>query len=108
MSDTELEAGDVFRCWLSWHDGWQTIPVRQFAILDVFGDYYFAPDWTKEIAFNDFLFSGDGAGELDLLNFIWPAVPGTASGIRIWAALLAQNETELICDPVFVEFSYGR
>ena len=108
MSDPDLADGDEFHCWLAWHDGWEPMSVRQIAVLDVFGDYYFAPNWTSDVAFTDRQLPGDGPGEQDLLNFTWPQVPGSVAGLRIWAAFLAPDNMQVLCDPVFVEFGYGN
>lgn len=65
-----------------------------FAVLDVYGNYYFAP------AFSDFdrylMDVVPGESEIEVLpEFIWPAGAGSASGIIWYAAMTNPGMTEL-------------
>lgn len=61
--------------------------VQKFVVLDVYGGYYFWPDWTTETGWVDRpIFDGyDQSGTI--LDFTWPQFDGEAHGLAIWAAL---------------------
>lgn len=64
-----------------------SVDVQKFVVLDVYGGYYFWPDWTTETGWVDRpIFDGyDQSGTI--LDFTWPQFDGEAHGLAIWAAL---------------------
>ncbi|MCD4653740.1 hypothetical protein K8T06_07365 [bacterium] len=65
-----------------------------FVMLDVFGDYYFYPQWDHEINYLIVeILSGDTI--FHLIDFIWPDMPGKVFGLRIYAAIVEPGTWKL-------------
>ncbi len=59
-----------------------------YVVLDVFGNYFFAPAWTGAAASSP-ISVAPGRTEIEILaEFPWPHGTGTATGILFWGAVL--------------------
>ncbi len=76
-----------------------------FALLDVFGTFYFAPDWTEAAAWIQ-VDVGIGQSAIDLFDFTWPSGLGTMSGLRLYAALVTPDLSGLVGDWDVVMFGW--
>lgn len=78
-------------------------------VLDVFGEYWFAPGWSQSL---DFYLVDLAAGELlahsVIPEFHWPEDVGSADGIVFWGALCNQEITEVIGVYDRITFGWGE
>lgn len=65
-----------------------------YVILDVYGDLFFSPSWSREHDAEVIDIPNGESGSI-LLEFIWPDVEGHAEGLVIWGGLLAPDNTLL-------------
>ncbi len=79
-----------------------------FAVLNIFGSYYWAPGFTNEID-NYILDFPPGLSSTSIIpGFIWPEGAGSASGI-VWYAGLANPEmTELVGEMGVFDFGWSE
>jgi hypothetical protein len=84
----------------------QNIPL--FAILDVYGEYFFAPDFSS---FAHYTIADLQSAEVHtfevLPEFVWPENAGTASGIAWYAAMTNSQMTELFGSLGYLEFGWS-
>ena len=79
----------------------------EYVLLDVYGEYWFAPTWTQEAQFQ---VTGTGPNSVDAeipLDFFWPSGAGSASGIRFWGGIVESGTANLI-DYDMVEFEWAE
>lgn len=76
-------------------------------VLDVYGAYYFAPDWTSAINWNPVTLPGGLSSVAVLPPFSWPEGTGEATGLVFWGALLNSQASSLIGNYDFWEFGWG-
>jgi hypothetical protein len=78
-----------------------------FVILDVYGQYWFAPTWTKEFSYYDQVFP-PGIAVLHVIPaFAWPAGAGQANGIVFWGAFTDPGFTAVFGTVSRVEFGFS-
>ena len=76
-----------------------------FVILDVYGEYWFAPAWSGSV--DAYALTGLlGVRMMRVLQFDWPAVSGGADGLRFWGGLVMEGSIELFGYFDMVEFGY--
>lgn len=106
ISGTEFHPGDRFylKTRLANTDA-SPLDVALYVILDVFGSYWFAPDWSE---FPDFYRIEGllGVKTLTILDFMWPSVESEARGIVFWAGMTFEDSTSIFGYFDRVEFSY--
>jgi len=76
-----------------------------FVILDVYSNFFFAPSWTEFDYYYEVF--PNGWSEKVVLDFVWPEVEGSASGINIYGAFTNAAITEILGEFDFVTFGYG-
>ena len=78
-----------------------------FVVLDVYGDYFFAPAWN---AYGyTFVEVTPGTRTLEIIPpFTWPPDAGTADGLYFYAALTNLARTELFGAYGSWGFGWGR
>ncbi|MCD4652592.1 hypothetical protein K8T06_01500 [bacterium] len=113
MPSSIYSFGDI--CWCNAHvcnDG--SIPLigyPLFVILDVWGEYFFGPDFTEEpdsyLVFYPSFNSGETIVEV-LAPFAWPENTGTVEGVRFIGALTNPDVTEIMGDFSIFEFGWGN
>jgi len=80
---------------------------RLFVFLDIFGEYYFAPDYTDFDYFLLFLIPGEKTIEI-LSPFSWPDISGSVDEI-VWVAGMTNSEmTELFGAFDLFEFGWSE
>lgn len=104
-------AGDVFylRAWICNATDGILDGYPLFVLLDVYGDYWFAPEWIYFRDGMDYysLPFPQGLSEVTVLEpFAWPDIHGEAQGIRFCGALTNPEMTELFGAMDFVEFGW--
>ncbi|MBN2053693.1 choice-of-anchor J domain-containing protein [bacterium] len=60
--------------------------IDQYAVLDVFGSYWFWDDWTPDLDYAVVTIPA-GSHTQTLLDFTWPDGAGSGAGIMFWAVL---------------------
>lgn len=108
-----FRAGDRFKLWsvITKPVGYPLVePGTEadiYLILDVYGEMWFWPSWSKEIDFETVdLFDGYYKSE-PVLDFTWPVVSGYASGLRLWASTLMTSTEGYRVGPIaMLEFGY--
>ncbi len=81
--------------------------VRLYIILDVFGDYWFAPSWNP--GEDSYLCPGlIGVKMLNVFHFEWPQIESSADGLRFWGAMIEKEESEIFGYYDCVEFGYQQ
>ncbi len=87
-SKTTYIPNDQFQAFLSFINGPAPVEVLQAIVLDVWGQYWFAPAWTQAPEVEAKLLPVTSGTEIEFLSFAWPAGAGTFDGIKFWAAFL--------------------
>ncbi len=64
-------------------------------VLDIYGLYVWYPDWTETFDYERVIVQV-GQETLEILQFVWPDVDGSARNIMIHAALLSQEFDALL------------
>jgi len=78
-----------------------------FVILDVYGQYWFAPAWTRSINYYVRELRPGTTLITVLPAFAWPANAGAASGIVFWAALTDPSMTAILGLFDHAEFAFS-
>jgi hypothetical protein len=108
MPSTHFTPGDP--CWLDLEacnpDG-DVFECNLVALLDVFGEYFFWPGWTRQFEYREEWFE-PGVQALSLIpEFVWPEGVGSGGPFRFYASCLDETFTALRCNLAVFEFSYG-
>ncbi len=109
MPDTSLETGDAFSLKAEW---WNSSPenyfnVAVFIVLDIEGSYWFWPAWTRELDHQSWnIPAGTPPIRTEILEFEWPEIQGSATGLKFWAALAEPDYSTLIGTYDVVEWEY--
>ena len=103
-----FHAGDTFKLSMKIDNPGPAVEADVFVLLDVFSDYYyFWPAWTADVSFETrTLESGYDTFEYIFDPFEWPEGAGAADDIRMWAALLKHNTSELLGTYDFTPLTY--
>lgn len=98
LSDSELIEGDLFNLDIQFTNTMaRSNPLRLYVVLDVYGQLFFAPEWTQENQFQ-YISLAKGMSGFTLLNFIWPQVNGSAEDLYFYAGVLDTHGQRLIAD----------
>ncbi len=103
------------------------IHARAAVLMDVYGLYFWWPDWSSEFQNTRHLINFDQQPGLyylkfenqqpgfdfefkSLMDFVWPSVDSQAENLRFWIALLKQDVLELYNNESFdwTDFSYQK
>ena len=76
-----------------------------FVLLDVYGAYWFWPSWS-EIADYETMTVSPGVTSMNLFDFTWPVVEGSAGNLFFWAGAVSSGTADLLGDFDWVEFGY--
>jgi len=109
LSAEYLRAGAQFLLTATLYNiGGPTINAQEWIILDVFGDYWFWPTWRQDADFiTRSLSSGVVYEDETILDFIWPDVEGSITGIMFWGALVDPAQVQILGDYDVISFGYG-
>jgi len=78
----------------------------EYIALDVYGSFWFWPDWTPAIGYQQQTVPA-GAWDETVLQFTWPEAAGAADGIKFWNLLLAPGTTQIIGNIATCAFSFS-
>ncbi len=89
LSHEMFHTGDNFICTANLYNTGTEIVVTEFIALDVYGQFWFWPDWTEDVTFKVRTLEAGAAitGE-SVIEFEWPQVQGSARNLKFWAALV--------------------
>lgn len=108
MPSNYYQSGDTFKldvqiCYL------EETPVSLplFVVLNVYGDYFFAPDFSRTLAYYDVSIE-PGLMIMEIIPaFPWPNNAGEAVGITWFAALTNPGMTDLVGEMDLATFGWG-
>lgn len=60
------------------------ITIDFYLVLDVFGSYYFYPQWNQTLESKSWSIPGNGSDTLTILEFTWPSGAGSAQDIAFY------------------------
>ncbi len=107
LSDTDFQSGEVFVLTLEiLNQTGEDLHLHQYLFLDVYGGYFFHPEWQGDPIFTECMFAKDYHDYLEILRFVWPDVNGSASGLRFYLGYLNAVSQELVGEIDSVEFGY--
>ncbi|MBN1878580.1 hypothetical protein JW823_00540 [bacterium] len=96
LNSDSFSRGDTFRLSRTLVNAGSSINVDEFILLDVYGAFWFWPEWTESITWRQrVLDTGSIYPDEVVLTFVWPDVDGSAEDLRFWAALLDHDSREL-------------
>lgn len=82
-----------------------------FLILDVYGDYFFAPSWINISEGIDYFLIDWIYNEAYTITIIrefqWPEGVGSMDNLIFWAAITDENMSQLLAGPESVTFGFG-
>ncbi len=107
MGRNHFTAGDVFklRALISGYP--ETDGVDLYVVLDVYGQYYFYPDWTQSPGCQYFPQQGETMNPIFILTFQWPEGDfGVADNLMFWGAILDPDSAGVIGDIDSIEFGF--
>ena len=94
------------RLWIPGYDPEPELPL--FGILDVFGSYFFWPDWTDTVTWENHPLMPGASQVAFLPEFPWPENAGTVTGIGFYAALTNPEMSALYGDFGYTAFGWGQ
>ena len=62
--------------------------------MDVYGEFWYGPSWTQEPDAQTFNIPAETNADWTVFDFPWPAVDGSAIGLRFWGGIV-NNSGEL-------------
>ncbi|MBN2053387.1 hypothetical protein JW905_00610, partial [bacterium] len=83
-----------------------TVEVDHYIVLDVYGDYWFWPAWTPDLAAVWRHYGQDWDQTEVILDFTWPSAAGAASDILFWGALLEPGGWALMSNVAMCSFDF--
>jgi len=82
------------------------LELEQYIILDVWGAYYFWPEWTMNLSHMRQTFAESPRQRHTVLEFTWPADAGSAQNIIIWCGCLNPGTTDIAGDITNAAFDF--
>ncbi|MBN2056408.1 lamin tail domain-containing protein [bacterium] len=73
------------------------VTVDEYIILDVWGEYWFWPNWGQDLNFMTRIIQPYNPMYEDILNFVWPSGAGAADNIIFWLGLLQSGTIDVHC-----------
>jgi len=107
LSGEQFTSGDHFKLVVMCNTEEGITRVDLYVLLDVYGEYWFHPDWTKELSRETVLFDDEHPIEIIILDFVWPEGDhGTADNLYFWSAITEAETFNIIGEIDIVEFGY--
>jgi len=113
LTDTWFTPGDVFSCTASICNNAGAIlsGYPLFVVLDVFGEYFWGPDWTT--TFDNYLdevpiLEEGMTNQVIIPEFTWPDGAGSASGIRFISCVTDPAITIAYGEIAIADFGWGE
>jgi len=96
LYDNDLAEGDLFKLTRTCYNPGTTLGVDEYIILDVYGSFWFWPGWSETIDFKNTVIPSGIEDIIQILEFSWPYVDGTAEDLKFWGALLDEGSLDLL------------
>ncbi len=107
LSQSIFEEGDLFTLVAESHGDSGSSMAHLWVLLDVYGDYFFWPGWSRDPQFTSVPLSDEHPTSTLILSFLWPIGDfGSAYGLKFWGAILDPVSQTLIGNFDSVEFGY--
>lgn len=97
--------GDWFKLSAHFENYQPSRAVDFYCALDVYGAYFFYPDWSQELCYQS-LTLATGVTDLNLLEFTWPYGAGNATGLYFAAVTCHPASLNLASNVDMIEFCY--
>ena len=108
MPGTYYHTGDTFALYAWINPGDAALkPLDLYLILDVFGEYFFAPSWTADAESISKSWPQGLSQEVIFSPFEWPYTGTTLTGILFWAGLVNPENMTLHGAYDYWEFGWG-
>ncbi len=99
LNQSTYYAGDLFMLRLRAYNRYSSIrSVRTWLVLDVYGELFFWPSWSKTPEYNVWALASEAWKEKVILNFNWPINSGIADGIVFWGLIQDQYSADYSLD----------
>ncbi|MBN1295289.1 hypothetical protein JXA80_00825 [bacterium] len=106
MSQSIFQSGDWFDLTTHvWNPG-PDYPVDEYLMLEVYGSYWFYPDWSMTLTHN-FRMLSSGDNYQTIMAFTWPQVSGSASGLHFFYVLTKPATFEIVSNLATATFGYN-
>ncbi len=106
LNQERFTPGDLFDLQEKTFNPGNQRPTLLFCILEVVGIYFFHPDWTEDVSWEEITLE-PGITTHPILSFQWPNVEDTLDHILFWGAMLEPDAMTLLGDYDCVEWGYG-
>ncbi len=98
--------GDPFLLACTCMNAGEPASVDHYIILDVYGSYWFWPDWSTEISCRPIILNCGARPKENILNFVWPENAGTGENIFFWSGFVLPASAEVYGEIDSVGFDY--
>jgi len=98
--------GDLFDLNTVVHNPRTEYSVDEYLMLEVYGTYWFYPDWSQTLNTQQRLLD-PGDNYQNILNFTWPQVEGSASDLHFYYLLTKPYTFEIVTNLAIVTFGYN-
>jgi hypothetical protein len=89
LNRTMFEQGDMFRLSRTLVNTGSAITIDEYIILDVYGSFWFWPEWSESVSFQTRTLPLMGVYNDEVaLTFVWPVTEGSADNLQFWGAML--------------------
>jgi hypothetical protein len=110
MEDVDLQEGDHFHLYFSLGPQGSTMTMDAYVILGVGNAFWCWPSWNTIESGLDHNTYDVPAGEIlgvEVLDFYWPAVDGSASGLYFYGAAFDEGTFDVIGEFQVIDFQYN-
>ncbi len=106
LSQTMFHGGDQFLLMRKVINPGPELTLDEWIILDVYSNYWFYPTWTQEPQCVLTTCPAYDEAEMNVFDFEWPTVEGSANDLKFWAAMLDPSTSTLVGNYDMVSFGY--
>ncbi len=107
LNQDTFQAGDDFDLRFVWCNAEATKTGMLFVILDIFGEFWFHPDWTQDVSWENITFPTMSSFiQKQILFFEWPENAGELHDIRFWTGVLDAHTGAVLGEISFVNWGF--
>jgi len=109
MEDADLQEGDLFHLHFALGPKSSTITMDAYIILGVGNAFWCWPSWRSidtGLDYSTYVIPAGDILKVDVLNFDWPRLEGSANGLFFYGAAFGENTYDIIGDYQVIEFGY--
>jgi hypothetical protein len=106
LNQEAYSSQDPFQLDLRLSNGGDSRMADLYLLLDVFGSYYFYPEWTQNIGYSNMYFSEDQILTLPILSFEVPSGIGASGPYTFYSAMFAPGTFDLSSNVAIVSFRF--